>query len=55
MVDLGLGDEERLIRSGRYEGHSKWYRSWMESPFLPMRSTVLRMINPEESMLYFNN
>lgn len=52
---LGLDDEERLIRSGRYKDRSKLYRSFMESPFLPMRSTVLRMINPEENMLYFNN
>lgn len=52
---MGLGDEERLIQSGKYKDRSKLYRSLMESPFVPMRSTILRMVNPEESMTFFNN
>lgn len=52
---MGMGDEDRLLQSGPYKDKSRLYRSFMESPFLPMRSTVLRMINPEESMTFFNN
>lgn len=52
---MGLGDEERLIKGGKYEGHSKLYKSFMNSPFLPMKRSIERAINPEESMPFFNN
>ena len=52
---MGLGDEERLIKSGKYKDHSKLYKSFMNSPFLPMKRSIERAIHPEESMPFFNN
>lgn len=52
---MGLGDEDRLIKSGKYKGRSKLYRSFMHSPFVPMKHSIERFIYPEESMTFFNN
>lgn len=52
---MRLGDEDRLIKGGKYKGHSKLYRSFMNSPFVPMKHSIERFINPEESMTFFNN
>lgn len=52
---MGLGDEDRLIKGGKYKGHSKLYRSFMNSPFVPMKHSIERVIYPEESMTFFNN
>ena len=47
------GGEEAIIKSGRYKGHNKAYRSFFNSPLLPMNKTVYKMIHPEESLIAF--
>lgn len=48
-----LGGENAIIKSGRYKGHNKAYRSFMNSPFVPMNRTIYKMAHPEESIVAF--
>ena len=48
----GVGDEY-IIQSGRYKGHSRLYRSFMTN--LPINNQIYRLMNPEQSLMYFNN
>ena len=41
------------IQSGRYEGHSTAYRSFFESPVVPMNRTIYRGLHPEEGIPFF--
>jgi hypothetical protein len=41
------------IQSGRYEGHSTAYKSFFESPIIPMNKTIYRAIHPETSIPFF--
>lgn len=41
------------IQSGRYEGHSTAYKSFFESPIIPMNKTIYRGLHPEESIAFF--
>lgn len=45
--------EEALIQSGQYEDKSKAYRLLMKSPLMPMRSTIVRGVDPELAIPYF--
>ena len=45
--------EDALVKSGRYKGHSKAYRSFFNSPLMPMNKTVYKIIHPEESLIAF--
>lgn len=49
-----IGGEDALIKRGRYKGHSKAYKSFMQSPFVPTNRTIYKMIHPEESIIAFN-
>jgi len=35
------------LQSGRYKGHSKAFKSMLESPFVPTNKTIYRVIHPE--------
>lgn len=41
------------IQSGRYEGHSTAYRSFFESPVVPMNRTIYRGLHPETGIPFF--
>lgn len=41
------------IQSGRYEGHSTAYRSFFESPVIPMNKTIYRGLHPETGIPFF--
>lgn len=41
------------IQSGRYEGHSTAYKSFFESPVIPMNKTIYRGLHPEEGIPFF--
>lgn len=45
--------EDAIIQSGRYKGHVKAYRDFMNSPFVPMNKTIWKMLHPEESLVAF--
>lgn len=45
--------EEALIQSGQYEDKSRAYRLLMKSPLMPMRSTIVRGVDPELAIPYF--
>ena len=42
------------MQSGRYKGHSKAYKIFMTSPFVPMNSTIYKSLNPEEIIPFYN-
>lgn len=46
--------DEALITTGRYKGHSKAYRDFMNSPFVPMNKTVYKILHPETVMAAYN-
>lgn len=46
--------EDAVMRSGRYEGHTKAYKILMESPLIPMQGTIRRAMTPEESLKMFD-
>ena len=41
------------LQSGRYEGHSTAYKSFFESPIIPMNRTIYRGLHPETSIPFF--
>lgn len=41
------------IQSGRYEGHSTAYKSFFESPIIPMNKTIYRGLHPETGIPFF--
>jgi hypothetical protein len=41
------------IQSGRYKGHSTAYKSFFESPIIPMNKTIYRGLHPEELIPFF--
>ena len=41
------------LQSGRYEGHSTAYKSFFESPIMPMNRTIYRGLHPETSIPFF--
>lgn len=41
------------IQSGRYEGHSTAYKSFFESPVIPMNRTIYRGLHPETGIPFF--
>jgi hypothetical protein len=41
------------IQSGRYKGHSTAYKSFFESPLVPMNKTIYRGLHPEEGVAFF--
>lgn len=45
--------ENAIYKSGMYEGKSKAYRLFMKSPLVPMRSTIIKGIDPELAIPYF--
>lgn len=45
--------EDAIVQSGRYKGHTKSYKYFMNSPFVPMNKTVYRALHPEESIIAF--
>lgn len=48
-----LGGEDAIVKSGRYKGYSKAYRSFFNSPVIPMNRTIYKMAHPEESLIAF--
>ena len=48
-----MGGEDAIVKSGRYKGHSRAYKSFFNSPLLPMNKTVYKMFHPEESLIAF--
>lgn len=49
-----LGGEDAVIKSGRYKGHNRAYRSFMNSPFVPMNKTIYKMFHPEVANAAYN-
>ena len=45
--------DEALITTGRYKGHSKAYKDFMNSPFVPMNKTIYKILHPEEAMAVY--
>lgn len=41
------------IQSGRYEGHSTAYKSFFESPVIPMNRTIYKGLHPETGIPFF--
>ena len=41
------------IQSGRYKGHSTAYKSFFNSPIIPMNRTIYRGLHPEEGISFF--
>lgn len=41
------------LQSGRYKGHSTAYKSFFESPIIPMNKTIYRGLHPEEGVPFF--
>lgn len=41
------------IQSGRYEGHSTAYKSFFESPIIPMNRTIYKGLHPETGIPFF--
>ena len=41
------------LQSGRYEGHSTAYKSFFESPIIPMNRTIYRGLHPETGIPFF--
>lgn len=41
------------VQSGRYEGHSTAYKSFFESPVIPMNRTIYRGLHPETGIPFF--
>lgn len=41
------------IQSGRYEGYSTAYKSFFESPIIPMNRTIYRGLHPETGIPFF--
>lgn len=41
------------LQSGRYEGHSTAYKSFFESPIIPMNKTIYRGLHPETGIPFF--
>lgn len=50
MNPLNYMDE---IQSGRYKGHSSAYRTFFNSPLVPLNRTIYRGIHPEEGIAFF--
>ena len=48
-----IGGEDAIIQSGRYEGETKAYRLFFESPVIPMNRTIYRGLHPEEGIPFF--
>ncbi len=46
--------EARRMKSGRYKGHTRAYKIFMNSPFLPMNATIYKSLNPEEVIPFYN-
>ena len=46
--------DDALITSGRYKGHSKAYRDFMNSPYDPMNKTIYKILHPETAMAAYN-
>lgn len=45
--------EDALIQSGQFKDKSKAYRLLIKSPLMPMRSTIVRGVDPELAIPYF--
>lgn len=41
------------LQSGRYEGHSTAYKTFFESPIIPMNKTIHKGLHPEEGIPFF--
>lgn len=41
------------LKSGRYEGHSTAYKTFFESPVIPMNRTIYRGLHPETGIPFF--
>lgn len=41
------------IQSGRYKGHSTAYKTFFNSPVIPMNKTIYRGLHPEESIPFY--
>lgn len=48
-----IGEGSRL-QSGRYKGHTRLFRDYMKSPFMPFHNQVYRFLNPQENNVYYN-
>ena len=42
------------MESGRYKGHTRAYKIFMTSPFVPMNSTIYKSLHPEEIIPFYN-
>lgn len=46
-------EEEDLIRSGRYKGHTKAYKIFYQSPLFPFNNDWYNMLHPEETIPFY--
>ena len=44
----------KKMESGRYKGHTRAYKIFMTSPFVPMNSTIYKSLHPEEIIPFYN-
>lgn len=48
-----IGGEDAILQSGRYKDHSIAYKSFFESPIIPMNRTIYRGLHPEIGIPFF--
>ena len=42
------------MESGRYKGHTRAYKIFMTSPFVPMNNTIYKSLHPDEIIPFYN-
>lgn len=50
---LNYFGEDAIVKSGRYKGHTKARKYFMNSPLVPTNKTIYKIIHPEESIVAF--
>ena len=48
-----MGDEDAILKSGRYKDHTKAYKLFFNSPVIPLNRTIYRVLHPEEAIPFY--
>lgn len=44
----------KTLQTGRYKGHTKAYKLFWDSPFIPMHRTIYRGLHPQNSLQFYD-
>ena len=44
----------KVLQTGRYKGHTKAYKLFWDSPFIPMHRTIYRGLHPQNSLQFYD-